>query len=61
MATHAKRIALMTRLLKDWRRRLGDPPPLVTDERDPLDFDYNAVVREPDRHQPTVILHKYFD
>jgi arylsulfatase A-like enzyme len=50
----------LTALLESQHAALGDPHPLVTDEKASMEFDYESVEREPDRHQPKWVVKKYF-
>jgi arylsulfatase A-like enzyme len=57
---HADEKARLTALLESQHDALGDPDPLVTDERASMHFDYQSVEREPDEHQPEWVVKKYF-
>lgn len=46
--------------LAAWQQHAGDPHPLTAAQRAPMDFDYSEIQRQPDRHQPPVIVEKYF-
>jgi arylsulfatase A-like enzyme len=52
--------ARLSTLLESEHDRLGDPHPLVTDEKASMEFDYQSIEREPDRHQPDWVVKKYF-
>ncbi len=47
-------------LLEAEHDRLADPHPLVTEEKAPMDFDYESIERHPDEHQPPWVVEKYF-
>jgi arylsulfatase A-like enzyme len=47
-------------LLESHHDTLGDPHPLFTDERAPMEFDFESVERRPDAHQPAWVVEKYF-
>jgi arylsulfatase A-like enzyme len=59
-AAHAEVEARLTALLQSEHDRLEDPHPLVTDERASMEFEYESIEREPDRHQPGWVVKKYF-
>jgi arylsulfatase A-like enzyme len=50
----------LTDLLEAWHRTSGDKHPLLTETPDGMEFDYTAVKRQPDRHQPAWVVDKYF-
>ncbi len=57
---YAELKARLAALLESHHDALEDPHPLVTDEKASLDFDYESIEREPDRHQPAWVVEKYF-
>jgi arylsulfatase A-like enzyme len=59
-ASHADVEARLFGLMESEHVRLGDPHPLVTDEKASPEFDYESVERKPDRHQPDWVVKKYF-
>jgi arylsulfatase A-like enzyme len=59
-AAHAEVEAHLRALLESEHDRLEDPHPLVTDGKASMEFDYESVEREPDAHQPSWVVEKYF-
>ena len=59
---YAEQKARLTARLEAEHAALGDPHPLVTEEKASMDFDHEAAERErqPDRHQPPWVVEKYF-
>lgn len=57
---HASRVEVLTALLTDWQRRLGDPLPWTADELLPMEVDLTGRERQPDQCQPAWIVEKYF-
>lgn len=55
-----ERVERMLVLLEERQREAGDTLPLTADELDPMEFDYEAIERVPDRHQPEDVRRKYF-
>ncbi len=58
---YAEQLELLTNLLVLWHRESDDPHPLLTDEVDSMEFDYESVNRSPDEHQPEWVIEKYFN
>ena len=59
---YAEQKARLTARLEAEHAALGDPHPLVTEEKASMDFDHEAAERDrqPDRHQPAWVVEKYF-
>jgi len=57
---YAEEKARLTTLLESHHDALEDPHPLVTDEKASMEFDYESIERQPDRHQPAWVVKKYF-
>jgi arylsulfatase A-like enzyme len=53
--------ARLTALLGSQHDALGDPHPLVTEEKASMEFDHESVERRPDSHQPAWVVAKYFE
>jgi arylsulfatase A-like enzyme len=50
----------LTRLLRDWQQRTGDPQPLTTPNPTLKAIRFDDFERKPDQWQPTWIVEKYF-
>ena len=57
---YAAELERLTALLEAWHETSGDRHPLLADEKDSMDFDYESVRRSPDEHQPAWVVEKYF-
>jgi arylsulfatase A-like enzyme len=57
---HAEVKARLSALLESEHDRLGDPHPLVPDEKASMEFDDESIERQPDHHQPEWVVKKYF-
>ena len=57
---YADQFSRLMDLLVLWQLRTGDPNPLIASPRASMKFDYSGIDRKPDRHQPEVIVQKYF-
>ena len=57
---YAEEQARLMSLLESAQEEAGDPHPLTSEPRMPMEFDYSDVVRVPDRHQPEEVVQKYF-
>jgi hypothetical protein len=57
---HARTRARLRARMEQEHAALGDPHPLSVEPRSPMGFDYRAVERKPDEHQPAWVIEKYF-
>ena len=57
---HARTRARLRARMEEEHAALGDPHPLSVEPRAPMGFDYRAVERRPDEHQPAWVIEKYF-
>lgn len=58
---HAEQLVIMERLMQAWRKRLGDPYPLRSDNPSSKKPNYDNSKRILDKWQPKWIREKYFD
>jgi len=57
---HQARVTRLMTLLLEWQNRTDDTLSLSSCPRDSMAFDFSAVRRTPDPHQPNEIIQKYF-
>ena len=57
---HQARVTRLMTLLLEWQNRTDDTLSLSSCPRDSMAFDFSAVRRTPDPHQPDEIIQKYF-
>ncbi|MFT7619814.1 MAG: arylsulfatase A-like enzyme [Planctomycetota bacterium] len=57
---HTTRIEDLTKMMKAWQEKIGDPHPLKIAKPRSKVLDIKKLKRKPDRHQPQWIIDKYF-